>query len=186
VRDLGETKPEQLGETNNPAESVVILPENVGGGSDVRLGGDRAGTEVRLGAERERLGPERAGPDVRLGAGKIQDIPVGPQELGYGGTADIRLAARAAKERWPIPASVRENVAKWMADVAENARDRRARVNAVKVLAELDKLNMEQEKVERGGDVQRVDITSGGKPLVPDAKALSDAELAERIKALEG
>jgi hypothetical protein len=114
-----------------------------------------------------------------------------PGGLGSGGLVDVKTIGQAVRERWPIPAHVRAGAAVWLAEVAQKAKDRRARVNAVKVLAELDKLNMAQEDRDNGGEVKRLDITSGGKPLgQPDLSKLTDAEIerliAEREKGLPG
>jgi hypothetical protein len=153
VADLGETKPEQLGETNNPTvDSPKELGETHSDGSQNR------GTGFTLG----------------LVEGQVK--------------SDIDLIRNAAARhaRFPIPEETRRKAAEWLAEVASGKRyDGRARVNAVKALADLERINMEAELQAATGGVTRVDITSGGKPLVPDAKALSDAELAERIKALE-
>lgn len=98
----------------------------------------------------------------------------------------MKMVGRAIRERWPIPDHIRQGAAKWMADVAQNAKDRRARVNAVKVLAELDKLNMAQEQADAGGPKLNLDVTSGGKPLQATEYAkLSTEQLEELLKQRE-
>jgi hypothetical protein len=62
--------------------------------------------------------------------------------------ADVDIARRIMNDpRWPISASLRERVVRWLESVLENATDDRARVNAMKTLIAADKLNLEQAKL---------------------------------------
>jgi hypothetical protein len=101
-------------------------------------------------------------------------------------TAD--LVRRAIKERWPIPEHLRERLPEILASIAEKSTDDRARVAAGKTLLEADKLNQEQERRDQRIP-DRVDVTSGGKPIaaaIPvDLKALSDEQLRREIEELE-
>lgn len=100
---------------------------------------------------------------------------------------DMLRSAISRHGRWPIPMRTRVQAAEWLAEVASSKKyDGRARVNAVKALADLDRLNMEEELRAAGGARVNVDITSGGKPVVGDLSRLSAEELEQRIRALEG
>ena len=106
----------------------------------------------------------------------------------YRTKSDIDLLRNAINRhaRFPIPDHIRADAAVWLAEVASSKRyDGRARVNAVKALADLDRLNMEEELRAAGGARVNLDITSGGKPI-GDLKGLSTEELEQRLKALEG
>ena len=158
--ELAQPKSPQLGTTNTATVEPEIIPHDVSNAEELA----------------EQLGPER----------KLSGAKLAPNGLGTGGITDVKMVGRAVRERWPIPLEVRQNVAVWMADVAKNANDRRARVNAVKVLAELDKLNMAQEQADAGGSQVRIDVTSGGKPIGTDLSALTTEEIQRRLEAAGG
>ena len=119
-----------------------------------------------------------------------QSRGLGRSELPeFKGKKDIDMirCAIARHARFPIAQRVRDHAAEWLAEVAGSKEyDGRARVNAVKALADLDRLNMEEELRAQGGARVNIDVTTGGKPLLPDVRQLSADELEARIKALEG
>ena len=123
---------------------------------------------------------------------KLGGIPYGPLDLGSGGVRDLGLLRRAAREGWKVTAGMKESVPDWLNKIVGNEDlDTRARVNAAKVLMEMEKHNAEQDRHEETGGVNRLDITSGGKPLGgPNLSNLSDEELerliAERERVLPG
>jgi len=93
---------------------------------------------------------------------------------------ELNLIRRAFKERWAIPPKVREELVKRLREVIDNETDSRAVVAAAKAILEADRLNMEQEK--RDGDIpDRVDVTSGGKPLDRDSLTADDLAAAMRL-----
>ena len=100
---------------------------------------------------------------------------------------DMLRSAIARHGRWPIPMVTRINAAAWLAEVASSTKyDGRARVNAVKALADLDKLNMEEELRASGGARVNLDVTSGGKPLgATEYARLSTEQLEELLKQRE-
>lgn len=121
-------------------------------------------------------------PDQSRGCGLF-----GTDEKRVKGDIDMIRSAVARHARFPIPDHIRRDAATWLAEVASSKRyDGRARVNAVKALADLDRLNMEEELRAAGGARVNIDVTSGGKPIIPDVKQLTEEQLKERIRALEG
>lgn len=118
---------------------------------------------------------------------KLAGAPLGPHNLGAGGTSDLRLLRRAIRERWPLTEEQRDKLPKWLVQiVSDEELDVRGRVGAAKVLVEMDKLNIQQEQIDAGGARVNIDLTSGGKPVVGDLSRLSAEELEARIRALEG
>ena len=71
--------------------------------------------------------------------------------------SEIRLAARALRECWPVPADRREGLVKVLLDVAEDPRAKgRDRAIAIKSLLSAGRLNLEAVKVAQAceyGDV---------------------------------
>lgn len=119
---------------------------------------------------------------------RLAGAPIGPAQFGAGGTSDLRLLRRAVRERWAIAEELRSSLPRWLGEiVSDDELDVRGRVGAAKVLVDMDKLNMDQEQVDAGGARVNVDITTGGKPLLPEAvKAMTPEQIEERIRALEG
>lgn len=60
--------------------------------------------------------------------------------------SDMVLLRRAVNARWPIPESERPAIVTQMCATVAGADDDRSRIAAAKVLAAMDKLNMDQEK----------------------------------------
>lgn len=123
---------------------------------------------------------------------RLAGAPLGPANFGAGGTSDLRLLRRAARNGWDIPDELKRSVPGWLGQiVGDEELDVRGRVGAAKVLVDMDRANLEREKYEETGGVNRVDVTSGGKPLgQPDLSTLTDADLerliAEKARALPG
>jgi hypothetical protein len=91
--------------------------------------------------------------------------------------SELRLLARAIKERWPIPDELRIETVLDMASILRNNRaDLKTKVSAARVIVAADRVNIEQ---------QRVDILKGetGVTLGSIAATLEnlDAEHDERI-----
>ncbi|HYE16909.1 MAG TPA: hypothetical protein VEA69_00570, partial [Tepidisphaeraceae bacterium] len=104
----------------------------------------------------------------------------GRVHTAMGKRKELNLIRRAFKERWAIPPKVREELVKRLREVIDNETDSRAVVAAAKAILEADRLNMEQEK--RDGDIpDRVDVTSGGKPLDRDSLTADDLAAAMRL-----
>ena len=157
--DLGETNKSHLGETN---KVDLASPNTQAEGSQLQQS-DK---------------PQDQGEGLSL---------LGQDEARVKSDIDLVRCAVARHARFPIPERIRARAAEWLEEVASSKRyDGRARVNAVKALADLERLNMESEQLAQNGGVQRVDITSGGKPLGADLKSLSDEELRQRLAAAEG
>jgi hypothetical protein len=82
---------------------------------------------------------------LSVAAGAGDDTPEG----GLGedlSRSDVRLVARAVRQRWPIPDQVRARLVKNLALIVQESEDERAVVAAAKVLVAADVLNLEQEK----------------------------------------
>jgi hypothetical protein len=60
--------------------------------------------------------------------------------------SDMALLRRAVNARWPIPEAERPAIVSQMIATVVGADDDRSRIAAAKVIAAMDKLNMEQEK----------------------------------------
>lgn len=60
--------------------------------------------------------------------------------------SDMATLRRAVRERWPIPEAERPAIVAQMCAVIVGSDEDRSRIAAAKVLAAMDKLNMEQEK----------------------------------------
>lgn len=74
---------------------------------------------------------------------------------------DVRLAARAIRNRWPISDSDRADVMRWLSETAATTDDDRSRIAACKAIIDADKLNMEQER--RDLEIpDRVEVTATG------------------------
>ncbi len=118
---------------------------------------------------------------------KLGGAPLGPSNLGAGGTSDLRLLRRAIRERWPLTDEQREKLPLWLVKiVGDEDLDVRGRVGAAKVIVEMDKLNMAQEQADAGGAKVNIDVTSGGKPLQATEYAkLSTEQLEELLKQRE-
>lgn len=87
---------------------------------------------------------------------------------------EIRLARRAIKNRWPINAKLRKKVIRQLEGVLDDGKsDARSLVHASKALLDADRLNMEQEKRD-GGIADKLDITSGGQPLLKILQASNE------------
>lgn len=113
-----------------------------------------------------------------------------PEKLGGQGgidpanqTSDTRLIEKAIRQRWPIPDHIREKVGVALADVIETDASARNKVAAARALANLDQLNMEQEKRDLGIS-DKVDINLAPRMvrlLFPsDAPPLDDDGFVER------
>jgi len=121
----------------------------------------------------------------------IRRIP--PPPFGSGETggarraimADISLAGRALlTPRWPLSPARREEIVEWLMIVLACSEDARAKVAAGRVLVEIDKLNMEQER----RDLQlpdRLDVTTAGQP-VTDVKLTVTADDIAAARRLLG
>lgn len=70
--------------------------------------------------------------------------------------SDIRLVGQAARSRWPIPEDRKGELVTDLIATATTAEHDRDRVSAAKVLLELDRLNMEQEKRDAVGYAEQV------------------------------
>lgn len=120
-----------------------------------------------------------------MDAKNVMEPPFAPG--GSGGPYNIKLAAQAIRQRWPMSAEQRKEIVDWLLIVVACTDDARAKVNAAKALIEADKLNMEQEKRDQCIP-DRIDVTSGGRPIASAAElqSLTDEELDRQIAIFEG
>lgn len=94
----------------------------------------------------------------------------------------LHLVRRAIRERWPIPD--RDKLMRRLADIVLKSDSDRAVVAAAKAILVADLQNQEQEKRD-GGIPDRVDVTSGGKPLERrEGLTAEDVLEADRLLAL--
>lgn len=63
-----------------------------------------------------------------------------------GSLNDVKLAGKAIRQRYPIGRGLRRKMIVWLRSIAEGAEDERARVAAIKILIEADKLNLKAEE----------------------------------------
>lgn len=94
----------------------------------------------------------------------------------------MELYRRAFKERWPIPPELRPQLAEEMRKVLLQSDDIRTKVAAAKALLEADKVNLEQEKRDAGGDVLNINL-KGRVGISPEE--LTDEQLIARALELE-
>jgi hypothetical protein len=100
-------------------------------------------------------------------------------EYGSQQTSDTRLVERAIRQRWPIPEDRRPAIMDRLIQVAtgEGVSDRN-RVVAARALLAADALNMQQEKLDQGGDTLNVNVKGGVRvEPTPDYSRLTDGEL---------
>lgn len=95
----------------------------------------------------------------------------------------INVARRAVKERWAMPKEARNRLAAEMWDIVQTSIDVRAKTAAAKVLAELDRLCLEQEKRDLAIP-DRLDVTTGGKPVEPAAVTITADDVAAARRLL--
>jgi hypothetical protein len=70
---------------------------------------------------------------------------------------DARLAERALRESWPVPAELRPELVRILAELARSAAaSPRERTSAIKALLQASRLNLEAVKVAMAADYQDV------------------------------
>jgi hypothetical protein len=70
---------------------------------------------------------------------------------------DARLAERALRESWPVPAELRPELVRILAELARSAdASPRERTSAIKALLQASRLNLEALKVAMAADYQDV------------------------------
>ena len=79
--------------------------------------------------------------------------------MGWGDDerTERRLAARALREAWPVPAELRPELVRILAELARSAEaSPRERTSAIKALLQASRLNLEALKVAMAADYQDV------------------------------
>lgn len=95
---------------------------------------------------------------------------------------DTRMVERALRQRWPIPEGLRERLPAELAKVIESRRaSHRNKIAAARALLEADKLNLEQERRDQGGDTLNVNVSGSVRHEHHDLSQLS----VEELRALE-
>jgi hypothetical protein len=90
---------------------------------------------------------------------------------------DARLAERALRESWPVPAELRPELVRILAELARSpSASPRERTSAVKALLQASRLNLEALKVAMAADYQDV---------LEELEALRDGELARGAEGAE-
>jgi hypothetical protein len=70
---------------------------------------------------------------------------------------DARLAERALRESWPVPAELRPELVRILAELARSAEaSPRERTSSIKALLQASRLNLEAVKVAMAADYQDV------------------------------
>lgn len=107
-----------------------------------------------------------------------------PGILGDGslhpGKYNMALARRAIKAGWPISDEVKKLVVDQMAEVVGSSDDERNRIGAARVLVAADGVNARREAADSPHLHLHGVLSDGRRP-----EELSDAELFERIRAIE-
>ena len=118
-------------------------------------------------------------PDVPGGKGGGCSPNLSPDQ-----TSDTRLAERAVRERWPIPAEVRAKLPAMLAGIIDDAEaSPRNKIAAARVLLTADGLNLEQEQRDAGGETVNVNVR--GAVEVREV-VVSTREQADRLPGLAG
>ncbi len=95
--------------------------------------------------------------------------------------SELNLLVREVKKgRWPMSEGERLRCIELVMHTAETATTERSRLIAAKVMAEFDKLNMEQEKRDAGGDHLHLHVTKGPDLSVDELAKLPPDELLAR------
>jgi hypothetical protein len=97
--------------------------------------------------------------------------------------ADAALAARAVRERWPIPEDRRREIADRLSRIAADPdKSDRTAIAAAKVLRDLDGLNLDAEK-HAAGDTLNVNVTGASTEQAAAELAQWRARQQDQIKA---
>jgi len=67
---------------------------------------------------------------------------------------EVKLIGRAIRERWPIPADLRQLSIMQLEQALLQADDWRIRIAAIRVLLAADRLNLDQEKLDRLAEIE--------------------------------
>jgi hypothetical protein len=94
---------------------------------------------------------------------------------------DMVLVRRAIKGGWNVPEHIKEKVIEQMGLILEFSEEDRSKIGAAKVLAIVDSIDQKTEQIASPKLHLHGVLSDGRQP-----EELSDAELAERIRAIPG